>query len=70
VKKGLIPPQAMFKKPNTRVDWANSGLQVVRESTDWTDIDGPRRAAICSYGYGGTVSHAIIEQSTHPFSAT
>jgi 6-methylsalicylic acid synthase len=67
VKNGVIPPQAMFNTPNTRVDWATSGLQVVRESTDWSDNDGPRRAAVCSYGYGGTVSHAIIEQSTHPF---
>jgi 6-methylsalicylic acid synthase len=67
VKKGLIPPQSMLNKLNTRVDWLSSGLQVVRESTCWGCIDGPRRAAICSYGYGGTVSHAIIEQSTHPF---
>ncbi|KAH7092165.1 hypothetical protein FB567DRAFT_434875 [Paraphoma chrysanthemicola] len=67
VKKGIIPPQTMLNKLNTRVDWANSGLHVVRESTAWSDADGPRRAAICSYGYGGTVSHAIIEQSPHPF---
>jgi 6-methylsalicylic acid synthase len=67
VKKGMIPPQTMLNKLNTRVDWAKSGLHVVRESTAWSDVDGPRRAAICSYGYGGTVSHAIIEQSTHPF---
>jgi 6-methylsalicylic acid synthase len=67
VKKGVIPPQTRLNKLNTRVDWAKSGLHVVRESTEWSDVDGPRRAAICSYGYGGTVSHAIIEQSTHLF---
>jgi 6-methylsalicylic acid synthase len=70
VKKGRVPPQAMLNNLNTRVDWANSGLHVVRETTDWSDIDGPRRAAICSYGYGGTVSHAIIEQSAQPFLPT
>jgi 6-methylsalicylic acid synthase len=63
VKKGHVPPQAMLNKLNTRVDWANSGLYVIQEVTNWGGIDGPRRAAICSYGYGGTVSHAIIEQS-------
>ncbi|TVY21776.1 6-methylsalicylic acid synthase [Lachnellula arida] len=63
VDKGLIPPQARLNNLNTRVDWKKSGLQVVRERTEWTEADGPRRAAICSYGYGGTVSHAIIEQS-------
>jgi 6-methylsalicylic acid synthase len=70
VKKGRVPPQAMLNNLNTRVDWANSGLHVVRETTDWSDIDGPRRAAICSYGYGGTVSHAIIGQSAQPFLPT
>ncbi|KAL7953125.1 hypothetical protein V8C34DRAFT_297791 [Trichoderma compactum] len=30
----------------------------------WPEEDSqPRRAAVCSYGYGGTVSHAIVEQS-------
>lgn len=63
VNNGLLPPQARLNKLNTRVDWKNSGLQVVRERTEWVEPNGPRRAAICSYGYGGTVSHAIIEQS-------
>ncbi|KAI5868234.1 acyl transferase domain-containing protein [Durotheca rogersii] len=66
VNKGLIPPQARLNKLNTRVDWEKSGLQVVRERTEWTESDHPRRAAVCSYGYGGTVSHAIIEQSPVP----
>jgi 6-methylsalicylic acid synthase len=69
VKKGVIPPQTRLNKLNTRVDWAKSGLQVVRDRIDWSDSDGPRRAAICSYGYGGTVSHAVIEQSQHRISA-
>ncbi|KAI9719366.1 MAG: Type I Iterative PKS [Chrysothrix sp. TS-e1954] len=66
VDKGLLPPQARLKKLNTRVDWENSGLSVVREQTKWSETVGPRRAAICSYGYGGTVSHAVIEQSPAP----
>jgi 6-methylsalicylic acid synthase len=64
VQKGIVPPQARLNKLNTKVDWASSGLQVVRESTDWSDDKGLRRAAVCSYGYGGTVSHTIIEQPT------
>lgn len=63
VNKGEIAPQARLNKLNTRIDWKNSGLQVVRERTIWTEPEGvPRRAAVCSYGYGGTVSHAVIEQ--------
>lgn len=63
VNKGELAPQAKLNKLNTRIDWENSGLQVVRERTNWTEPEGvPRRAAVCSYGYGGTVSHAVIEQ--------
>ncbi|TVY19808.1 6-methylsalicylic acid synthase [Lachnellula arida] len=62
--KAQFPPQANLTKLNSKVDWENSGTHVVQELSDWLETEGhPRRAAICSYGYGGTVSHAIIEQS-------
>lgn len=39
-------------------------LRTVTEPTSW-DTDGqPLRAAVASYGYGGTVSHAIIEAAS------
>jgi 6-methylsalicylic acid synthase len=62
VNKGQLAPQAHLNKLNSRVDWENSGLEPVREITNWSQQDGPRRAAVCSYGYGGTVSHAIVEE--------
>ena len=67
VNKGELAPQTRLNKLNTRVDWDNSGLRVVEETTTWSESNGPRRAAICSYGYGGTVSHAVIEQSPVTF---
>jgi 6-methylsalicylic acid synthase len=66
VNKGILPPQANLTKLNSSIDWKNSGLQVVQDTADWPQTDGPRRAGICSYGYGGTVSHAVIEQYTKP----
>lgn len=62
VRKGVLPPQANLDTLNRRVDWSRSGLEVVQKETEWPECVGPRRAAICSYGYGGTVSHAILEQ--------
>lgn len=62
VEKGQLAPQTLLEKPTTRIDWQTSGLEIVRETTEWNSGSDPRRAAICSYGYGGTVSHAIIEQ--------
>ena len=64
VKKGILPPQANLKKLNSRIDWKASGVRVVQETAEWpaTEELDVRRAAICSYGYGGTVSHAVIEE--------
>ncbi len=63
VNKGQLAPQALLTKLTSKVDWPHSGLlPPVLEATEWTNPDGPRRAAVCNYGYGGTVSHAIIEE--------
>lgn len=62
VHKGILTPQANLDKLTSKIDWANSGLKVVQEITKWPSEEGLRRAAVCSYGYGGTVSHAIIEE--------
>ncbi|EHK46840.1 6-methylsalicylic acid synthase [Trichoderma atroviride IMI 206040] len=63
VNKGELAPQTRLQKLNTRINWAEAGLKVVQETTKWTEEKNrPRRAAVCSYGYGGTVSHAIVEQ--------
>ncbi|KAI0388913.1 6-MSAS [Xylariaceae sp. FL0594] len=63
INKAQFPPQANLKKLNSKIDWENSGTRVVQEVGPWAKpADHPRRAAICSYGYGGTVSHAIIEE--------
>jgi len=62
VQKGVIAPQTLLNTLNTNIDWKTSGLEVVREAKMWPS-DSVRRAAVCSYGYGGSVCHAIIEQA-------
>jgi 6-methylsalicylic acid synthase len=69
VNKGELAPQALLKKLNTRIAWETSGLHVVREHSNWPETSSLRRAAICSYGYGGSVSHAIIEQAPPEYAA-
>ncbi|KAJ2990548.1 hypothetical protein NUW58_g2894 [Xylaria curta] len=65
INKAQFPPQANLEKLNSKVDWTGSGVRVLQEASTWFEPDRhPRRAAICSYGYGGTVSHAVIEQSS------
>ncbi|KAJ5215365.1 6-methylsalicylic acid synthase [Penicillium cinerascens] len=66
VQKGVLAPQANLTTLTKKIDWDRVGLKVVQEETKWPSTDEIRRAAICSYGYGGTVSHAVIEQFTLP----
>lgn len=61
LSKGVLPPQTNLNKLNSKINWKESGVKVVQEAAEWPTSDRPRRAAICSYGYGGTVSHAVIE---------
>lgn len=64
----LIPPQANLTTLNSKIDWKNSCLNVSTKSIPWLADGKVRRAAVASYGYGGTVSHAILEAapSVHP----
>ncbi|KAJ4991652.1 PKSN polyketide synthase for alternapyrone biosynthesis protein [Stagonosporopsis vannaccii] len=62
VHKGVMAPQTLLEKLNTKVDWATSGLEVVRHQKTWPGRH-IRRAAVSCYGYGGSVCHAIIEQA-------
>ncbi len=61
IQHGIIPPQANLTNPSKKIDWRKSMLQTVVEPTIWPANGRPRRAAVASYGYGGTVSHAVIE---------
>ncbi|KAJ5104358.1 hypothetical protein NUU61_001705 [Penicillium alfredii] len=66
VAKGVLAPQANLRTLNSRVDWETAGVKVVQEITKWPETIQPRRAAVSSYGYGGTVSHAVIEAFSTP----
>ncbi|CAA0134725.1 5-methyl-1-naphthoate synthase [Mycolicibacterium vanbaalenii] len=59
----LLPPTAGVKTLTTAVDWAASGLRVPTAVEPWPRGADPRRAAVCSYGYGGTIAHVLIEEA-------
>ncbi len=59
---GLIPPSRLTT-PNPAVDWAGGGLLVVTEQLPWPRGEHDRRAAVSSFGYGGTVAHVLLEQA-------
>ena len=63
VEHGRIPASLHFTKPNPEIDFVNSPFYVVDKLMDWPATDAPRRAAVSSFGVGGTNAHVIIEQA-------
>ncbi|KAF1977129.1 polyketide synthase [Bimuria novae-zelandiae CBS 107.79] len=63
VEKGIIPPQANLENLSTKVDWKAARIRPVTEPTPWATTRRRRTAAVASYGYGGTVAHAIIQEA-------
>jgi len=58
-----IPATMHFKKPNPKIDFANSPFKVIDTLTEWKRDTQPRIAGISSFGFGGTNVHAIIEEA-------
>lgn len=62
VQHGLIPQNLHFKQLSERNAAVETGLFVPTVPTEWP-VDGPRRAAVSSYGMSGTNVHAILEEA-------
>ncbi|HEY0738798.1 MAG TPA: type I polyketide synthase, partial [Herpetosiphonaceae bacterium] len=63
LKNQQIPPSLHFESPNPKIDFENSPFFVNTELRDWTAGPTPRRAALNSFGVGGTNAHAVLEEA-------
>ncbi len=61
VRHGEVPGQLHFNELPAGCE-SPGRLFVPTQSTAWPLADGPRIAAVSSYGFGGTNAHAIVEQ--------
>ena len=62
LKHGEIPPLVNFTTPNPQLE-LESGPFVASASRSVWSSDAPRRAAVSSFGIGGTNAHAVLEQA-------
>ncbi|WP_063753718.1 type I polyketide synthase [Kutzneria sp. 744] len=62
VHHGEIPPSVGVTTPNPEIPWEDNGLRLVTEPTPWPH-NGLRRAGVSCYGYGGAISHIVVEQA-------
>lgn len=63
LKNAYIPPLVNFTEPNPQLQLDESPFAASGEGSDWVAGDGPRRAAVSSFGIGGTNAHVILEEA-------
>lgn len=64
LKNRIIPASLHFETPNPQIDFDQSPFYVNVETKHWETTEGkPRRAAINSFGVGGTNACVILEES-------
>ncbi len=59
----MLVPSINYSEPNPQIDFANSPFYVATETAPWPAGSTPRRAAVSSFGLGGTNFHAILEEA-------
>ncbi|ETS73046.1 hypothetical protein PFICI_15221 [Pestalotiopsis fici W106-1] len=64
LEHGKIPPQALFKKHNPRIDFEALNIKIPTELIEWPEC-AVRRASISNFGAGGANTHVILEEPSH-----
>ncbi|MEI7031841.1 non-ribosomal peptide synthetase/type I polyketide synthase [Streptomyces pratensis] len=62
-----IPPQINLEHLNPAIDPASLPYEIPTRLTAWPDHEGPARAGVNSFGFGGTNAHVVLEEAPpHP----
>ncbi|MFJ3787757.1 aminotransferase class I/II-fold pyridoxal phosphate-dependent enzyme [Kitasatospora sp. NPDC090091] len=61
VHRGVVPPQPEFGLAD-RSALDAAGLSVATAPSSWPATDGPRRAGVSAFGFGGTGVHLVVEE--------
>ncbi len=63
IRERTLFPQHGFQAPSARIDLARSPFAIPTAAAPWTAEGGaPLRAALDSFGFGGTNAHLVVEE--------
>jgi acyl transferase domain-containing protein/D-arabinose 1-dehydrogenase-like Zn-dependent alcohol dehydrogenase/2-polyprenyl-3-methyl-5-hydroxy-6-metoxy-1,4-benzoquinol methylase len=65
LRERTLPPSLHFEKPNPRLELEKSPFFIPTSAQPWA-TNGPRRAAVSSFGIGGTNAHVVLEEAPEP----
>ena len=64
LRHDTLPAHAGFNTLNTLIDFSESPLRIQSANTPWPrSSTSPRRAAVSSFGFGGSNAHAVLEEA-------
>ncbi|MBX7266443.1 acyltransferase domain-containing protein [Micromonospora sp. Llam7] len=57
-----LPKTLHVGAPSSHVDWSSGTVRLLVEGREWERANGPRRAAVSSFGVSGTNAHVVLEE--------
>ncbi|MGW4699929.1 amino acid adenylation domain-containing protein [Streptomyces sp. NPDC004285] len=61
-----IPPHLNLERPNPAIDFGSLPFEIPTAPVDWPEHEGPARAGVNSFGFGGTNAHVLLEEAPAP----
>ncbi|WP_375765195.1 SDR family NAD(P)-dependent oxidoreductase [Archangium gephyra] len=61
LRHGALPPSLNFQTPNPEIPFDELGVRVQTALEPWPVAEGPARAGVSAFGWGGTNCHVVLE---------